>query len=256
MLTGRRRQVALLLGLVAVNGLLGWQARRQWAAYQSRTQWITAGAVAEPASAGPPELASTLILSFADIVDRNLFNPERNNAPPQSGGRAELPILYGTMSLGADWFALMAPATQAGSGAFKRVFAGEEIDGYKLVSVAGSSVVVERGGERFTIEVSYSVAQALQGPGPETTPRPAAGAPAPGGRVSTAVPAPPPAVTPAVNPAGYGAPPGAPVDAPVGTVFKGKKKVRGTNPMGPRFLWVDAPQPEGSAPKEDKGKEM
>jgi len=264
MLTGRREQALLLVGLAAVNALLGWQWHHHWQAFKSRTQWVYAMPAPEPAAAAAVPSAATAAQSFAEIVERNLFHPDRTSAGPQEEtGAAEPPALYGTMNLGARWFALMAPAEQAATGVFKRVYPGEEIGGYKLVDIRGAEVVVERGERRLTLDVATSSRRVVRSAEPPAAPRPAA-APARAvpqrGPVTTTAPAAPPARTGSDErsrhgPAGYNAPPGAPVDAPAGAVFGGRRKVVRRTPFGDQVWWEEIEKPKPQDEKQNEKKE-
>lgn len=258
MLTRHRERIVLLAGLLAVNALLGGQLHRQWKAYRERTRWIHAGGGPEVV-AGPAETAPRVpAQAFGDIVERNLFVPERASAPGGATQQPDLPILYGVMNLGTSAFALMAPAEEAQTGRFKRVLPGEEIGGYKLANIAGSKVVVEWGEKQFPLDVAES---AQRGPrrAERTAATPAAAAPAASRVTPVTTPVP---VTPSARafeeerkkftPAGYNAPPGAPVDAPAGTIFGGKRKVVRKTPFGDQVWWEDLPK---ESPKESEKKE-
>jgi hypothetical protein len=233
MLSRRREQFIVFLGLVAVNAALGRYLYRQGRDYQGRTQWIYGGVAQAEGSALPTRQARNVeAQSFAEIVNRSLFRQDRGNeSPTESAKVPELPFLYGTMNLGNGSFALMAAGDQP-TGLSKRVFPGEEIGGYKLVSIAGSQVVVEWGEKKVTIDVSESarrvprVIEKTQNT-VATSPPVASSSAGSGSQVTT--------VTPSSRsrtdarktsgPAGYNAPPGAPVDAPAGTIIGGKRKV-------------------------------
>lgn len=259
MLTGRREQVLLLVGLAAVNALLGWQWHRHWQAFRTRTHWVYAVPAPEPAEGAAVPSAATAAQSFAEIVERNLFHPDRTSAGPQEeAGAAEPPVLYGTMNLGTRWFALMAPAEQADTGVFKRVYPGEEIGGYKLVDIRGAEVVVESGEKTLTLNVAESsrrVARSLEKTPAARPPAPAAPGPTGGAPPASAVTTAAPVATPSrtatderrkFGPAGYNAPPGAPADAPAGTVFGGRRKVVRRTPFGDQVWWeeIEKPKPQ------------
>jgi len=255
-LLGRRRErILIICGLAGLNILLGWSLGRLWKDYRSRTQWLYAGAPPPPAAtvragtkqAGQPQ-------SFVEIVDRNLFSPLRGSQPPQPQEEAKapkLPLLFGTMNLGNGRFALMAPGDQPGASS-KRVLPGEDIGGYKLVSIGTSNVVLEWQEKKITLDISESVHR-------------------PSGNVErtfNAVVAPPSKVGAASNPATTGTagfargtspptpvlgPPGAPPDAPFGTVIDGKRKVLVPTPFGALVQWQDATQPAPQAPQQTGG---
>ncbi len=268
MLTRRREQIVLLFGLITLNALLGWYAHRLWSDHQSRTQWIYAQIAAGPSATltAPPGTPAGA-QSFAEIVDRNLFSPERTSHPPEAkeAKAPELPLLYGTMNLGNGWFALMAPGDQA-SGLSKQVLPGEEIGRYKLVSIASSQVVVEWGEKKFTIDASESARRVPRiiektAKTEKTAPARSVEAPAASGTTSHVT-----TVAPLFSPssareerkkfstAGYNAPPGAPVDAPAGTVFGGKRKVEVPTPFGTQVGWEDVEQTKGQTGKETEKK--
>ena len=254
MLGRRREQILIVMGLIGVNILLGWFLGRLWKQYRSRTQWLYASAPAQllatpagrPNQAGAPQ-------NFVEIVDRNVFSPLRGSLPPQPQEEAKaprLPFLFGTMNLGNGWFALMAPGDQP-SAVSKRVLPGEEIGGYKLVSIGTSNVVIEWQEKKITLDISES---ARRGPGniektASASPRPAA--------VTTAGSASRPGTTGAPLSAGavstsgaFWAPSGASPDAPPGTVVGGKRKVLMQTPFGMIPQWQDVGPPGSQAPQQ------
>jgi len=259
MLGRRREQLLIIGGLIGLNILLGWSLGQLWKDYRGRSQWLYAGAPAHSATpsatgsrqAGQPQ-------SFVEIVDRNLFSPLRGSQPPQppqeEAKAPKPPVLFGTMNLGNGRFALMAPGDQP-SAASKRVLPGDDIGGYRLVSVGTSNVVLEWQEKKITVDISDSVHHAPGGvertSGARYRAAPAAGsAPAP---VMTVRPA---SAGTASATAARLAPPGAPPDAPPGTVVGGKRKVLLPTPFGVLEQWQDvgpsgssAPQPTGAPNK-------
>jgi len=260
MLARRREQIIVLLGLLGLNLGLAWSLERYWKDYRSRTQWV----YAQPApvtSTSPSELsrAPAAAQSFAEIVNRTIFRPERTNEVATESAKApELPLLYGTMNLGDGLFAMMAPGDQL-TGLSKRVFPGDEIGGYKLVSIARSQVVVEWGEKKVTIDVSESarrVPRVIEKPGP--TVRPAAST-APTARTGPVTTVGPSSASSSISeekkkytPAGYNAPPGAPPDAPAGTIIGGRRKVVRPTPFGNQVWWENVEQPKNPAQKADE----
>jgi hypothetical protein len=256
-LLGRRReQILIISGLIGLNILLGWSLGRLWKDHRSRTQWLYAGASSHPAAtltAGPKQAGQPQ--SFVEIVDRNLFSPLRGSQPPQppqeEAKAPKLPLLFGTMNLGNGKFALMAPGDQSSAGS-KRVLPGEDIGGYKLVSISTSNVVLEWQEKKITLDISES-AHRSRGSVERTVnarvapvSRPAA-APNPGTAAtpgSARGPSRPPPVL---------GPPGAPPDAPLGTVIDGRRKVLVPSPFGALVQWQDATQPVPQAPQQTGG---
>jgi len=253
MLARRREQIVIVFGLVGLNILLGWFLGQRWKDYRSRTEWLYASAPAQPLAtpaaglnreAGQPQ-------SFVEIVDRNVFSPLRGSQPPQPQEEAKAPrppLLFGTMNLGDGWFALMAPGDQP-SPASKRVLPGEEIGGYKLVSIGTSNVVIEWQEKKITLDISES---ARRGPIEKTASPSVRAAP-----VTTAGSAPSPMtpVAPFAGGAGFtshaqSAPPGASPDVPPGTIIGGKQKVLVPTPFGMRPAWQDVGQAGSQAPNQ------
>ena len=253
MLGRRREQILIIVGLIGLNVLLGWFLGRLQKDYRSRTQWLYAGAPAQPPAtraagsnqAGPPQ-------SFVEIVDRNVFSPLRGTPPPQPQEEPKAPkppFLFGTMNLGKGRFALMAPGDQP-SPVSKRVLPGEEIGGYKLVSIGTSNVVLEWQEKKITLDISESPSR---GPGNvEKTASPRAGAGATAGNPAPAVLRPitpvsvggPPSLVPQLSP------PGVSPDAPEGTVVGGRRKVVVQSPFGPLVQWQEVGQPGSQAPQQ------
>lgn len=266
MLSRRREQIVLLLGLIVLNTLLAWDARRLWQDYQQRTRWIYAPGVPKVASARALRSQMMPAQSFSEVIDRNMFTPERTSRAPKDEAKApELPLLYGTMNLGSGWFALMAGGDQAVSGMSKRVIVGEEIGGYKLATISGSRVVLEWNGKTFSVDTADSVRRAARSVASTVrTETPSSAAATRASASASSAPRVTMVGTPASAPtpfspssdrqkaiaAGNNAPPGAPTDAPPGTVIGGKRKVVNPTPFGDQVFWVDVDKPAQGEKKE------
>jgi len=257
MLARRREQILIIAGLIGLNILLSWFLGRFWKDYRSRSQWLEVAAPAQPRATmatGPSRAGEPQ--SFVEIVDRNVFSPLRGSPPsqPQDEAKApKLPFLFGTMNLGNGWFALMAPGDQA-SPASKRVLPGEEIGGYKLVSIGASNVVIEWQEKKITLDISESarrvpgkIEKTASG-GARVAPVSTSGSFAPTTGRTTA----PVSVAGAPPPVDQFAPPGAPPDAPPGTVVGGKRKVLVPTPFGSFAQWEDV-GPAGSQTPQQTG---
>lgn len=256
MLSRRREQFIVFLGLIAVNAVLGWYLYRRWRNYQGRIRWI----YSEVAQAAPPapstgQARKPEAQTLAEIVNRNLFRPDRSNESPTENAKMPgLPFLFGTMNLGNGSFALMAPGDQP-AGLSKRVYPGDEIGGYKLVSIAGSQVVVEWGEKKVSIDVSESarrVPRVIEKTEKTVAARPPAVASpaAPSPQVTTVGSSPATAAERKnYGRAGFNAPPGAPVDAPPGTVFDGKRKVVQKLFGMEKVYWEDVQKPNETPEK-------
>jgi len=251
---GRKREWILIVGgLIALNVLLGWLLAGRWKEYRSNIQWLSLGAAPQraPASATGSNHAGQPP-SFVEVVDRNVFSPLRGSVPVQAQEEAKaprLPILFGTMDLGSGRFALMSPGDQS-LPLSKRVLPGEEIGGYKLVSIGTSNVVVEWQDKRTTLEITAPVSR-VSGT-IERTPNVRTIA----GTTSSGAPGAGPVVVPntglGASLAGRTGQPGGQPDVPVGTVVGGKRKALVPSPFGPLVEWQDV-NPTGSPTPQQTG---
>jgi len=254
-LTRRRERIIVFVGLLALNLGFGWMLNRYWKDYRYRAQWIYAQRSLGPASEAQTPRTPVAAQSFALIVDRTIFRPERTNETPADAVKMpELPLLYGTMNFGDGMFAMMAPGDQANA-LSKPVHPGEEVGGFKLVSIGDSQVVVAWGEKQFTVNVWESarkIPRIVEKPGPTSAPSRSAAAQPGAGSVTTTGSASGGTVRAgasqaATGAAGFYAPPGASADAPAGTVIGGKRKVVTMTPFGPSSRWEDVEPPKGPA---------
>jgi len=226
---------------------------RLWKDYRSRTQWLYTAASAQLAATLAAESTQAAQpQSFVEIVDRNVFSPLRGSPPPQPEEVAKaptMPLLFGTMNLGNGRFALMAPGDQP-SPVGKRVLPGDEIGGYKLVSIGISNVVLEWQEKKITLDVSESarhvpgIVEKTAGPSPHAAPITTARSTA--NSATTVAPLSVGASTSGARSSPHGASP----DVPEGTVVGGKRKVLVQTPFGPVVQWQDVGQPASQAPQE------
>jgi len=182
------RKPIVLLNLLLLAAVLGMAAGVR-AAWQRNHVRYAAPAASSPAvtAAGlatgtQPPLA---LLDYGELVNRNLFSPDRNNVQPvvkkEKRQGPPLPVVIGTMNLGSGMVALMVDPKQAASGSFKRVKTGDEVGVYKVIQIAAHKVVVEFDGEQTTLDVYESAASVSAAGGAGYS------APAPGSQVQTAV---------------------------------------------------------------------
>jgi hypothetical protein len=258
-LAKRREQILVIVGLIGLNVLLGWSLERLWKDYRQRAQWLYASPPAQPPAtfkAGSDQARQPQ--SFVEIVDRDVFSPLRGSAPPQPHEEAKpprLPRLFGTMNLGNGRFALMAPADQTAP-ASKRVLPGEEIGGYKLVSIGTSNVVLEWQEKKFTLDI-FESARGVPGNFERTAGARSGGGATGGSPVLNTMR--PVASTPTAGlspPIPQSAPSVVAPEVPPGTVVGGKRKVVLPTPFGSMVQWEDvgpsgsqAPQPAGAPNK-------
>jgi hypothetical protein len=184
-----------------------------------------------------------------EIVERNVFSPLRGSPPPQppeAANAPKLPILFGTMDLGSGRFALMAPGDQA-SPVSKRVLPGEEIGGYKLVSIGTSDVLLEWQEKKITLDISESarpvpgMVEKTAAPGLHPAPMSITGSTASSGTTVA------PLIVGPTAPAARSSMPGGFPDVPIGTVVGGKRKVVVQTPFGPAEQWQEVGQPGAQA---------
>lgn len=182
------RKPIVLLNLLLLAAVLGmaagiraaWQRNHaRYAAPAASSPAVTAAGLATGAQALPA------LLDSSELVNRNLFTPDRNNVQPvvkkEKRQGPPLPVVIGTMNLGSGMVALIIDPKQAASGSFKRVKTGDEIGGYKVIQIAEHKVVVEFDGEQTTLDVYESAASVGAAGGAGYS------APAPGSQVQTAV---------------------------------------------------------------------
>ncbi|MBI4480235.1 MAG: hypothetical protein HY651_09455 [Acidobacteria bacterium] len=107
-------------------------------------------------------------MAGGEVVAKNLFTPDRNNDRPQetqAQTAGPLPIVIGTMRLGADYEALMSEAKQPGSERFRRVKTGEQVGAYTVVEIRDEAVVVEFQGQKTVVNVYQSAKAVMRAAG-------------------------------------------------------------------------------------------
>ncbi len=169
----RRRQLIVLhLGLALVAGGLAWRLAADW--NRANLRYRVLSKASEPGAAGNPfSVAGYEPLATQEIVEMNLFSPDRNNEGLQveAGPRPPVPIVFGTMKLGESYEALMAERGSGGELGFQRVKTGQQMGSYKVLEIEDAQVVVEFQGQKTTIDVYQSARSVAPAPA-----RPAAAA--------------------------------------------------------------------------------
>lgn len=93
--------------------------------------------------------------SWDEIAIMNPFSFDRSDiAYTPEAGTAEIrdkPLLLGTMSLGGDPMAMLAPADARNARSYLPTRIGETVDGWELVEIGSKSVVVESNSVRTTV---------------------------------------------------------------------------------------------------------
>jgi hypothetical protein len=186
-------------------GLLVWGAMRfrsEWNAFGASHQAaLLANAPVRTAVKAPAEEASVAAteVAWTEIASRSPFSFDRTDvnldlaepvAAPVSGPK---PVLLGTLLLGNERLALMGKAGADGRSG-SRVKIGETFEGWQVVDIQDSAVIVTSNGARESISVGRA-------PVMRSSEKTSAPAPAP---VANSVTAPPaaPASRPAAIPSG------------------------------------------------------
>jgi hypothetical protein len=114
--------------------------------------------------ANPPAPAN-----WTDIPSHNPFSFDRTDIailepkapPPPPAPKIPVgpkPVLFGTMSMGTDWMAMLGPG-KPGNHDYKPMKVGEVIDGWTIASIADKSVVIKANDVEETIILNDPTAQ-------------------------------------------------------------------------------------------------
>jgi hypothetical protein len=221
-----RRLLVLDLLLIAILIAGGMKVRRSWVDFKAVHRVDTVQA--EPEAVGSiaaPAVSSAVLGDWTEIPTKNPFSFDRNDigiVAPKEAPKAvsPKPILFGTMSVGKDWIALLAPGPGGRSSRPMKV--GETMESWQVAEIHEKSVVVVAGGVRETILLNDPTANI-----PRVSERTAGGA-NPAAAVSNIPPAPPVAAAQTNTPT----PPASPPPAAPGSQ---------TGPGGQKGRWVETP---------------
>lgn len=234
----KRRTVRLNLALLGTAILLVYLLVGKWRQFEAEHRL-------EPPNPGPRAVAGdsggaaspASASSFAAIVDHHLFNRDRNNdlsqEPPVELPEAPpgpLPILMGTMGIGGEAYALMVSEdsrkSQGPGGLYRRLKAGEALDGYTLVRVEMDRVVMRSGAAEVKIGINDKPGQASarrrDPPRRTATPRRPTGVGSRNRKKTASTRQAP-----------------RPTNVPVGTVKDGKRLIAIPTPFGDVKRWVE-----------------
>ncbi|HYR89050.1 MAG TPA: hypothetical protein VE422_33555 [Terriglobia bacterium] len=157
-----RRLLILNLVLVAVLVAAAVRFHNSWIMFRATHE---AGAI-QPQAESLPRIVSTAVPNSAapadwtDIPSRNPFSFDRTDiailepkAPPAPPPvpLGPKPILFGTVNLGKDNTAVVAPGQPAGNRNSKSMKVGEVIDGWKIVEISDKSIVIEANSVKETV---------------------------------------------------------------------------------------------------------
>ena len=239
----KRSYIAINLFLLASAVLLTYELRSQWNEYQSTHNLarLNPGKTTTGTSSKMMP-ATSVVSSYAAIVDNDLFTPDRTNVVPPDApvetakAVAPKPILVGTMQFNEDEFALMMSDAQRENTNYKQLKVGDTLDGYTLVKILDQKVMMKTDGKE--VEVRLSVNEPSKMVARESSSAVPAGN-ASAGQV-TSVGSSPPAVSAAASgsPAvtGQALPKGA---IPVGTIINGRRKKLVPSPFGMMETWEE-----------------
>ena len=241
------RQLWILNAVLALGALaLGWRFVVQWeAANQRYAQFAGRGAESAAALSVLPGVPEPSPVSVGDVVARNLFSPDRSSTLQEAVVQAAqpLPVVFGTMKLGAGYEALMAEPGQSDSRRFRRVKVGEQFAGYTVAEIRDEAVVVESQGQRTTLNV-YQSAKSVARPEAPAVPSALAAVP----MVESSAGAGPPPTPENTFPAGTVAPP-ASASAPVAlppdvkmTIEGNRRRYERRTPFGPQVWYEEIPK--------------
>jgi hypothetical protein len=130
--------------------------------------------------------AATPKQEWPDIAAHDPFSFDRNDVAIVIAGQAAQqpkrpkPILFGTMRLGKNPLAMLAPG-DSGTRSSKPVYVGEVFDGWTVVEIQDKTVTVKSDDVKETLIINDPIAQALRdygrtggsGPSPIAPPSPA-----------------------------------------------------------------------------------
>ncbi len=145
------RIMLLNLVLLILLALGVWRVGQQWRLFEATRTLEAIGAQAGPgpAAAAMPPLQETTTEGWEDIATQNPFSFDRSSfvyEPENASIRGtDQPVLLGTLMLGGDRMAMMAPAGARNNRSSTTLRVGEEIDGWELAEVREKSVVIEAG---------------------------------------------------------------------------------------------------------------
>jgi len=231
----KRNWILLNLALCATASLLAFQLKKQWEAYGTSHNSVKI----QPQTTETTQLPGRVAIlatapNYSPIVDKHLFNLERNNVipaeplpPSEPKVVAPKPILMGTMGLAGSTYALMVSGTGSDSTLYRRLKVGEQLDGYTLVKVLRDKVVMNADGKELDVRIEDQ---------PRPRSQPATGGPAAGSGSKVSAVGAAGNSAPAANSGSPQVPAG---DAPEGTVFNGRRKRIVPSPFGPTTVWED-----------------
>jgi hypothetical protein len=147
----------LIVDLVIVAALVagGLRVRQSWAAFEQSHRVESVRPEKENLLRVPAPTVAAAPQDWTEISVKNPFSFDRNDisivAPKQAIATTPKPVLFGTMSIGSDKVAMLAPAFSANRTS-RPVKVGESLDEWQVVEIRDTSVIVSAAnGVRETI---------------------------------------------------------------------------------------------------------
>ena len=228
-----RRILILDLALVSLLAFAGYRFYRDWRAFGP----VHDLAAVQPEPQEFPSLPASVTAAassedWSQVYTANPFSFDRNDvaimvAEPEAPQAGPKPILFGTMLIGSERTAVLAP-NGTSNGVARPMRVGEVLDGWKIVAIAPTNVQLESEGVQATVIMNDPTVQAPQNYGRTQ----AAGSPA----VVQAAPANSQPASTLFSP--LPAEPAAPSAAP-GQQQRPTRVVQ--TPFGPRTIFTDIP---------------
>src|ERR1051326_5253253 len=140
------RWISIVLLVLGAAGL-GYKLRADWSSFRQANDPAVIKSRPVPPAQAP---VATMAPDYGVVAQQNPFHPDRNDAlPPPPPVAAKVtgppPLVYGSMLLGKERFALMATENDTKP---RKVTEGEEFQGYKLAEIKQQSVVLEADGAK------------------------------------------------------------------------------------------------------------
>jgi hypothetical protein len=204
--------------LVALIALAVWTFVQGWRGFDENMAGGAVGGAGD--DGGVPTFVGSDNQGLVDtsvIVRANPFAVDRSSTVAALDGAPvptalPRPYLSGTIRIGEDHMAMMAPSTATNRNEYRPLRVGQFVGGWEIVEIDEKSVVVASGGGRQTIAMNdRDVPRPSTNPGPQvSTVGAAAKAPAPA----------PSTTTPATGSTDAGTPRTVPYQTPFGTIQK------------------------------------
>ena len=238
----KRRTFQVNLVLVGLAALWVYLLADNRGRFEAGQRLDSPGSDPGTTAASPRPVSPGLPSDAAAIADNHLFHVDRHNDLPEEDPEAletvseRLPVLMGTMGFGGDDYALMVSSDPNNSDSlYRRLKAGQTLDGYTLVRVETDGVVMRSRSGEVRVGINEkprkSSARTRSQPRRTSSRRPRSASTSRSSRQPSS------ARRNAPLKRGFKR-----YDVPVGTVRDGKRLVEHQTPFGPMQVWVEDKQ--------------